>query len=116
MRFILCALAFVLAVIVRPAFAVNAATLDKLAFGESDEKVVAVAALVADGDEQALAVLQALANGELQTSGKKVFILKDGAAIDPINGAKIDLPADHDDITVNNRLRREIESALAALK
>jgi urea transport system permease protein len=42
--------------------------------------------------------------------------VKDGAAVDAFNGAKAEMPAEREDITVNNRLRREIESALAALK
>ena len=116
MRIVLFALLLALTVVVRSAFAIDAATIDKLAFGESDDKVAAIAALVADGDEQALAVLQALSDGDLQTSGKRVFILKDGAAIDPVTSNRTDAPAEREDITVNNRLRREIESALAALK
>jgi urea transport system permease protein len=116
MRILFFAIALVLAVVVRPAFALNASTVDKLAFGDSDQQVVAIAALVADGDAQALALLQALADGELQTSGKRIFIVKGDAAIDALSGAKMELPADREDITVNNRLRREIGSALAALK
>ena len=102
MRIVLFALLLALTVVVRSAFAIDAATIDKLAFGESDDKVAAIAALVADGDEQALAVLQALSDGDLQTSGKRVFILKDGAAIDPVTSNRTDAPAEREDITVNN--------------
>ena len=50
-----------------PARALDAEVVRKLATGESDEQVAAVAALVAEGDAQASALLQALADGQLQT-------------------------------------------------
>ena len=99
------------------AFAQQANTVEKLAFGESDEQVEAIAQLVAAGNEKSTAILQALADGELYTSGKRVLIIKGDSAADAITGEKLTtLPADKEDITVNNRLRRELGAALAALK
>src|SRR5436305_14429663 len=81
--------------------------VEKLAFGESDEKVEAIAALVAAGDEKSAAILQALADGELYTAGKRVLIVKGDGAIDALTGQKLaKVPDDKEDITVNNRLRR----------
>ncbi len=95
----------------------DAKTVEKLAFGESDEKVEAIAALVAAGDERSAAVLQALADGELYTSGKRVLIVKGESAVDAATREKLaKIPDDKEDITVNNRLRRELNGALAALK
>jgi urea transport system permease protein len=97
--------------------ALDAATVSKLASGEGDEKVAAVAALVASADPQALALLQALADGEVQLAGKQVLIVKGEAATDAVTGAAVTpLPAAREDVMVNNRLRRELDSALAALK
>jgi len=99
------------------AVAQDAKTAEKLAFGDGDEKVEAIAALVAAGDEKSAALLQALADGELYTSGKRVLIVKGEAATDGVTGERLaKAPADKDDITVNNRLRRELNGALAALK
>ena len=90
---------------------------EKLAFGDGDEKVEAIAALVAAGDEKSAALLQALADGELYTSGKRVLIVKGGAATDAVTGERLaKAPDEKEDITVNNRLRRELNGALAALK
>src|SRR6185503_9111186 len=89
------------------AFPQDAKTVEKLGFGDGDEKVEAIAALVAVGSERSAAILQALADGELQTSGKRVLIVKGEAAADALIGEKLAaLPADRDDITVNNRIRR----------
>ena len=90
-------------------FSQEGRNIERLAFGEGDEKVEAIAALVASGDEKALAVLQALADGDLYTSGKRVLIVKGEEVTDAVTGQKLDkAPEDKEDITVNNRLRREV--------
>ncbi len=117
MRVLLITLMVALLALAPPAHALSPEMVQKLAFGESDEQVAAIAALVADGDERAAALLQALAEGELQSAGKRVIIVKGDDAVDAISGAKVvPMPAERDDITVNNRLRRELGTALAALK
>jgi len=98
-------------------FAQDAKTVEKLAFGDGDEKVEAIGALVASGDEKAAALLRALADGELYTSGKRVLIIKGDAVSDAVTGEKLaKAPDDKEDVTVNNRLRRELGAALAALR
>jgi len=109
--------ALLLLTFISPVYALDPEVVRKLAFGENDEQVEAVAALVAEGDAQAATLLQALADGELQTSGKLVLIVKGETAVDAVTGAKVDpLPAERDDVAANNRLRRELATALAALK
>jgi urea transport system permease protein len=101
----------------RPAVALEAALVERLAFGESDEKVEAVNALAATGDSRAAEILAALGEGEVQTAGKRVLIVRGDAAIDAVTGAKVEpLPADREDVVVNNRLRGAIAAAIAALK
>jgi urea transport system permease protein len=107
----------VAAAFVRPALALDAAAVEKLVTGDGDEKIEAIAALVAEGDPRALTVLQALAEGELQVAGKRALIVKGGDAVDAVTGGKVTpLPGGLDDIVVNNRLRGAVQSALAALK
>src|SRR5258705_4781143 len=117
MRILLIVLTFALGSCASAALAQDAKTVEKLAFGESAEKVEAVAALVAAGDEKSAALLQALADGELTTAGKRVLIVRGENAMDAATGVKVaPLPEDREEITVNNRLRRELGRALAALK
>jgi urea transport system permease protein len=117
MRRFLAILLLALGPLARPAAAIDAAVVDRLAFGESDEKIAAVGALVASGDERALPILQALADGSVQTSGRRVLIIAGEEATDAVTGEKVrPLPEEREDIVVNNRLRREIDSALGALK
>jgi urea transport system permease protein len=66
--------------------------VERLASDDNDEKIAAIAALVAEGDPQAAPLLQAAAEGEIEIDGKKF------------------------EIVVNNRLRSAIAEALAVLK
>jgi urea transport system permease protein len=88
-----------------------------LALGENDAKVQAIAALTAKGGADALAVLQALADGEVQTAGERVLWIKAGKAIDLATGGDVTpVPENRDDVVLNNRVRRELATAIAALK
>jgi urea transport system permease protein len=99
------------------AYALERATVEKLAFGESDERIAAIGALVTEGDPQALDVLKALAEGEMQTAGKRVLIVRGGKAIDAITREPVaPVPSDAEDVVANNRLRAAIGDALALLK
>jgi urea transport system permease protein len=91
--------------------------LRDLALGENDAKVKAIAALVATEETGALAVLQALLDGEVQTTGEQVLRVTGTTAIDLVTGKTVaPLPEARGDVVLNNRVRRELASAIAALK
>jgi urea transport system permease protein len=71
------------------AFALDPALVKRLA-GDNDAKIAAIGEIAATGDPEALALLQSMADGELKVDGEE--------------------------IVVNNRVRREIENAIGALK
>ena len=100
------------------AFALPAPVIKDLAFGESDAKIEAIGKLVASGDGAALPFLQSLLDGEVQTSGEDlVLVVKGDSAVDAVTGKVVaPLPETRDDVVVNNRLRRELTTAIAALK
>ena len=99
------------------AHALDPGLVAKLAFGEGDEKIAAIGELAASGEPQAAVLLKALADGEVQAAGTRVLIVRGERAIDAATGAAVSpLPAQRDDVVAPNRVRREIESALAALK
>jgi urea transport system permease protein len=88
-----------------------------LAFGENEAKVKAIAGVVASGDSLALPLLQALQDGEVQTAGERALQVKGNNAIDLATGKSVEpLPETRDDVVLNNRVRRELATAIAALK
>jgi len=42
--------------------------------------------------------------------------VRDGQGVDPVSGAAAEVPADAEDVVSNNRMRGEIDGALAAIK
>jgi urea transport system permease protein len=88
-----------------------------IAFGENDEKVAAIGALAASTDADAVTILQAFADGEVQTAGEQVLLVKDGKATDLATGKSVaPVPESRDDVILNNRVRRELATAFAALQ
>jgi urea transport system permease protein len=99
--------------------AAHALTADEakaIAIGDGDARIEALNKAVAAADDKTAAFLQALADDAVKTAGDKVFVVKDGKATDPVTGAEVKLPDNAEDVVNNNRMRGEIDSALAALK
>src|ERR1043166_2395030 len=115
MRFLCLALALCCA---RLVWALPADLVLTVAAGESDQRSEAVGKLTSSGDPAVPAFFQALLDGDAQVAdGKRVLLVKDGKATDAATGEKLAaVPADVEDVVVNNRLRRELEAALGALK
>ncbi len=89
----------------------------KIAAGESDARIAALNEVVTAADPALAAYVQALLADEVKVAGGKALIVRDGKATDAATGAAATLPADGVEDVVNpNRVRRELESALAALK
>jgi urea transport system permease protein len=96
-----------------PAPTIDAATLDRLVNPESREDTIA--ALVEATDVRALPVLRALLEGNLYL-GPTVLVDHQGTLQDALTGAPATTDRDQlEQVTINNRLRRTLERAVAAL-
>lgn len=88
-----------------------------LATGESEEKVAAINQLVATEHPAALAILQALKSGELNVSGEgALVIVSDDGAYDALTRQAIAVPENIEALTLNNRIRGALDTALAILE
>ena len=87
-----------------------------MAIGDSDARIAAINKAIPAADARTAAFLQALADDAVKTSGDKVFVVRDDKATDPVTGAAVQLPGDAEDVVNNNRMRGEIDGALAALQ
>jgi urea transport system permease protein len=87
----------------------------KIAAGDSDERITALNAAVAAGDPALVPFVRAMLDDEVKTAGGKAYIVKDGKAVEAATGAAATLPADAEDVVNNNRMRRELDAAVAAL-
>jgi urea transport system permease protein len=97
--------------------ALDPALLKSLAADDSDAKIAAIATLAQVADPQAFAVLEALDADSLYVDGDRILIVKGDQAFDAATGTAIGaVPESRSDIGINNRVRRELQSAIASLK
>jgi urea transport system permease protein len=96
--------------------ALTADEANGMAFGETDARIEALGKAMVTADEKTAAFLQALSDDAVKLAGHRAFIVKDDKGVDPVTGLDFAVPPDAEDIINNNRLRGELDSALAALK
>jgi len=87
-----------------------------IAAGETDDRIAAMNKSLAQADERTAVFIQALSEDAVKLSGERVFIVRDGKAVDAVSGEPAALPADAEDAMVNNRMRGELDTALASIK
>jgi len=96
--------------------ALDAAQVTQLTAEDSSEKVAAIRQLTQTADPDAVRVLKAMADDGLYLAGDKAVIIDGDQAFDAATGTRIEIPANPESITVNNRIRGELAGALAALE
>ena len=84
--------------------------------GETDNRLEVLNLALQEADAATAVFLQALADDAVKVAGKQVFVLRDGKAYDAVTAAEIPMPSVTEDVISNNRMRGEIDAALAALK
>jgi urea transport system permease protein len=99
-----------------PAWALTPDLALRIARGDSDERIAALAQAIEQADPRTAFFLQALSNDEVKVAGDQVLIVRGQTVTQAVSGEARTLPPDAEDAMVNNRLRGEIDVALAALK
>ena len=87
-----------------------------MASGEPDARIEALNKAVSSADDKTAAFIQALSDDAVKFTKDKVFVIKDGKGFDPVTGVESSVPDDAEDVMLNNRMRGELDSAMAALK
>ncbi len=98
------------------AHAISVEEANAISSGETDARIEALNQAVTRADAGTAVFLQALADDAVKLVRGKAIMVKDDKGIDPASGAEFALPDDAEDVINNNRMRGEIDSALAALK
>jgi urea transport system permease protein len=99
------------------ASALDAGVLKRLAGDDSDEKIAAIHALSLQATPEAAALLQALSEDRVQAAGDRLLVTRGDQLLDAATGQPVSpAPEGAEGLTLNNRVRRELEGALAALR
>jgi urea transport system permease protein len=111
-----CALLAVLCLHGLAAHALTAPLVLRIAAGDSDERIAALNEAVAAGDPKLAPFVEALLADEVKVAGARVFVVRGGQASDAVTGASVVLPDGAEDVVNNNRMRRQLQAALAATR
>ena len=98
------------------AHALTAQEAKAITLGESDDRVAALQAAVAKADERTVRFIQALSDDSVKLVGEAPVMVVDGKGVDPVTNAEVELPDTAEDVMNNNRMRGELDNALAAVK
>jgi urea transport system permease protein len=98
------------------AAALSAEQALRIASGDSDERIAALNEVVLAADPALQAYVQALLADEVKLAGGRAYIVRGEQASDAATGAAATLPEGAEDVINPNRMRRELQGALAALQ
>ena len=98
------------------AHALTAQDMRAMVDGETDARIEALGKAVVQADDKTVLFLQALADDAVKLVGDQVLVVKGEQGLDLLTGKSQTLPDTAQDVISNNRLRGEIDTALAALK
>ena len=87
-----------------------------IAAGETDARIEALAKATAEAADGLAPFVRALLDDEVKVAGERVLLVQAGKAKDAATGADTPLPATAEDVVNNNRMRGELEAALAGLQ
>ena len=88
----------------------------RIVSGETDARLAALKEVVTAGDTALEPFVKAVLADEVKIAGGQALIVRGGKATDAVTDAALPLPDAMDDVINNNRMRRELEGALAALQ
>jgi urea transport system permease protein len=98
------------------AHALSASQAHALAAGDNDARSAALQQALQQPDAALPGFLQALLDNAVKVDATHAYVLRDGQPVDAATGQPATVPADAEDAVNNNRMRREITAALAALQ
>ena len=107
---------FAMLLIAGRAHSITPVAINAIAIGDGESRIVALRAAVAGADEKTVAFIQALSEDAVKVVGGKPVMVKGDRAIDPLTWAESALSDTAEDVMNNNRMRGELDSALAVLK
>ncbi len=83
---------------------------------EGESRIEALRAAVTKPDDALIRFIQALSEDAVKLVGDRPVVVKEGKAYDPVTGDQVVLPDTAEDVISNNRMRGEIDTALAAIQ
>ena len=97
-------------------YALTTEDAKSIAIGETDARIEALNKSMLSADDMLAAYLKAISEDSVKVAGDRIYVVKADKAFDPVTGLQAALPADAEDVINNNRMRGEIDIAIATLQ
>ena len=97
-------------------WALSPETARAIASGDTDSRIQALSQALAEPDAALLTYLQALNEDRVRVMNDQVWRIEGNQAFEVVSGQPSPLPEGVQEVMLNNRMRGEIDAALAALK
>ncbi|MEY2621119.1 MAG: urea transporter permease subunit UrtB [Pseudomonadota bacterium] len=111
-----CLLLIVLTLAAQPIWALTPQQALAIAVGDTDARITQLQSALSDPSDQLLAYLEALSKEQILVKGEQVLRIEGALCFDALTGAAVALPQDAEAPMLNNRLRGELDNAMAALR
>ena len=98
------------------AHALTSEQAGRMAAGDSDQRIAALNEAVAAADAGLEPFVRALLDDVVKTAAGRAYIVRNGRTVEAASGSAATLPAEAEDAVNNNRMRRELEGAMAVLR
>ena len=99
-----------------PTWALTVEEAVSMSLGESDTRITAINMAAAVADDRTMDFLRALSEDRVKASQGHVWVIQNDQAFDAVTAEALALPADAEDVLMNNRLRAAVDSALSGMK
>lgn len=87
-----------------------------IASGDNETRIEALQKALPEADAKLAALVQALLDDAVKVDEKRTYVMHDAGYVDAATGEAATPPESAEDVTNNNRMRGELEAALASLK
>lgn len=97
-------------------YALTSSDAKQLTAGDTETRIKALSDVLGRADDRSYRLIKAMTEDAVKISGEQVLIIDDGKAIDAVTGEAVSLPEGAEDVISNNRMRAELDGAMAALR
>ena len=87
-----------------------------MSVGDGDARIAALRKAVTQADDKTLAFIQAMSDDTVKLVAGKPVVMQSAQGVDPVSGQVVPVPDTAEDVMNNNRMRGELDAALAAAK
>lgn len=102
--------------LINSTYALTSSDAKQLTTGDTEARIKALPDVLSRADDGTYRLIKAMTEDAVKIAGEQILIIEDGKVIDAVTGDATSLPDGAEDVVSNNRMRAELDGAMAALR